>query len=97
MGNVSITGAAEDQFVTLRVMSALSCVDAAEPGTSNLSYGEVASLNVLNGFEYAIPLTEGSYDAHAAIYDDASQLVNESVQTDVEISKDTETRLNLPF
>ncbi len=97
VGDVSIPGAAEDQFVTLRLMSALSCVDAAEPGTSNLSYGEVASLNVGNGSSYEIELTAGSYDAHAAIYDDASQLVSESVQTDVEISEDTETTLDLPF
>ncbi len=96
-GEVRISGAAEDQFVALSLRRALSCVDAEDSTKRNLSYGEVKSLNLLNGSSYELELTVGSYDAHIALYDDTSMLLREDDAYDVVINEDAETELNLPF
>ncbi len=96
-GEVSIPGAASDQFATLSLRRAISCVDADVSTTRNLSYGEVKRLNILNGSGYAIPLTAGAYDAHVVIYDDSSRRLSEDDAYDIVVSEGAETLLDIPF
>ncbi len=96
-GEALISGAAEDQFVALSLRRTFSCVDAEDSTQRNLSYGEVKSLNILNGSSYELELTVGAYDAHIALYNDTSMLLREDDAYDVVISENTATVLDLPF
>jgi hypothetical protein len=86
-GNVSITGATEEQHVTLSFRQIALC----EGGSENETI-EVKSLNIANLSSYVVELPTGIYTLVVSTYDEVTQVINLEV-TDTE---DTTLDINFP-
>ena len=86
-GDVTIAGAAEDQYATLSFRRSGFCGQGA-----NDKAIEVKSLNVLNGWPYSQPLPPGPYEVVASSYEHLTLSQNVTIVSGV-----TDTVLDIPI
>jgi len=91
-GAIRISGATDQQYVTLSFRQNMVCKDAV-----NSSSVEVKSENHANLSIYTTELTQGVYDVNASIYDEATDRQSEDDAYDIKITAGESTPLPIPF
>ena len=96
-GGIRISGASDNQYVTLSFRQNKGCKDAVNPALTNPSYVEVKSENHANLSTYTAELTKGVYDVNASIYDETAGQQSEDDAYGITITEGASFSLDIPF